>query len=442
MKTTTSELRRYITEELITYLGSGSLNTGQYVDSVDYSGLNVESFDELKQLHFVLYSDVVHYIHRLPDRIRRVKTVTRQQRETVRGGVRGTIDWQQTIRERGAVGYDDPTLFVVSNPAVKYDIPENRVLKKLLSVIAEPLTDQVEAIDQDWRSMWDDRDIVGLQTLKHNIYLDALPTSGAISLSDRDLETARRSRHQLYSEGHRLYRLYDDLMNNRFTRDPVRELLSETLVVPDQDHKLFELFCVFGILKKLRSLYSGLQMQQIDSNSSVLAAFDGPEQYVEVYYDQNGPLRFFEEYPSAENLDDPAIPDMLYRHRVALDSYENSLNSFLEKGTQHSFFNGRPDLLILRYQKSEGDSNGNKNLSEVLISEIKYTQSTATFSQGLRQLFEYMYFVQSSEGYVFNIGEDNPRVTGVLCTDGVDTETSSTDEITHLTTQSLLDESF
>jgi len=231
-------------------------------------------------------------------------------------------------------------------------------------------------------------------------------------------------------------------MNNRFTRDPVRELLSETLVVPDQDHKLFELFCVFGILKKLRSLYSGLQMQQIDSNSSVLAAFDGPEQYVEVYYDQNGPLRFFEEYPSAENLDDPAIPDMLYRHRVALDSYENSLNSFLEKGTQHSFFNGRPDLLILRYQKSEGDSNGNKNLSEVLISEIKYTQSTATFSQGLRQLFEYMYFVQSSEGYVFNIGEDNPRVTGVLCTDGVDTETSSTDEITHLTTQSLLDESF
>lgn len=443
MKTPASELRRHVTEELITYLGSGSLNTGQYIDAVDYRGLNIDSFDELKQLHFVLYSDVVEYINRLPDRLRRIKTITRQQRETVRGGVRGAIDWQQTIRERGAAGYDDPTLFVVSNPAIEYDISENRVLKKLLSVIAEPLTDHIEAIDQEWRSMWDDRDIVSLQqTLKHNLYLDALPSPAEIRLSERDLETARRSRHQLYSEGHRLYRLYDDLMNDHFEREPVRELLSETLIIPDQDYKLFELFCVFGVLRRLRVRYPALQMQRIDSNSPVLASFDDSEQYIEVYYDQNGPLRFFAEYPSAEDLDDPAIPDVLYRHRVALDSYEQSLSSFLSKGAQHSFFNGRPDLLILRYEKRGEGGNEAKDLAEVLISEIKYTQSATTFSQGLRQLFEYMHLVQSSKGYLFEIGEERPQVTGILCTDGVDTEITSTGQVTHLTTQSLLEECF
>ncbi|WP_256545423.1 hypothetical protein [Halobellus inordinatus] len=443
MKTPASELRRHVTEELITYLGSGSLNTGQYVDAVDYSGLNIESFDELKQLHFVLYSDVVEYIDRLPDRLRRIKTITRQQSETVRGGVRGAIDWQQTIRERGAAGYDDPTLFVVSNPAVEYDIPENRVLKKLLAVIAEPLTTQIESINQEWRSMWDDRDIVGLQqTLKHNIYLDALPAPEEISLSERDLDTARRSRHQLYSEGHRLYRLYDDLMNDRFAREPVRDLLNETLIVPDQDHKVFELFCVFGVLRRLQSRYRDIQVQRIDSDSSVLASFDSPDQYIEVYYDQNGPLRFFEEYPSAVELDDPTIPDVLYRNRVALDSYEDSLETFLSKGTQHSFFNGRPDLLILRYEKRKGGSIGGETLSEVLIGEMKYTQSASTFSQGLRQLFEYIYFVQSAEGYLFDIGNHNPEITGILCTDSVDTETTSTDSITHLTTQTLLETCF
>jgi hypothetical protein len=443
MKTPTSELRRHVTEELITYLGSGSLNTGQYVDVIDYSGLNIDSFDELKQLHFVLYSDVAEYIDRLPDRLRRIKTITRQQRETVRGDVRGAIDWQQTIRERGAAGYDDPTLFVVSNPAVEYDIPENLVLKKLLSVIAEPLTDQVEAIDQDWRSMWDDRDIVGLQqTLKHNIYLDALSAPEKIRLSKRDLETARRSRHQLYSEGHRLYRLYDDLMNDRFAREPVRDLLTETLIIPHQDHKVFELFCVFGILRRLRSRYPDLQMQRIGSDSSLLASFDSPDQSIEVYYNQNGPLQFFEEYPSAEELDDSATPDKLHRHRVALDSYEDGLAKFLSKSTQHSFFNGRPDLLILQYEKIEDNSSDRENLSEVLIGEIKYTQSTTTFSQGLRQLFEYMYFVQSDEGYIFDIDNDNPHITGILCTDGVETEMSSTDGVTHLTTQSLLEQCF
>ena len=302
-KTDPATLRAAVTEELITYLGAGTINQERYAEAIDYAGLQIENFDQLKKLHFVLAPDVVEYVERISDWIRRVKTVTREQTETVRGEVRGSIDWRQTHQTRAKAGYDDPTLFVVRDAEIEYDIPENRVVKKLLTVIAEPLTDVIEPIDYEWRAMWDDQDIVGLQQLlAHNLYLDALPAPEAITLSERDLTAARQSRHRLYTESHRLYRLYDDLLNDRFGETGVQELLSETLITPPADHRLFELFCVFGVIRRLRERYPDLELRRVDTETDVLARLESETERLEVYYDQSGPLRFFEAYPSHEEL--------------------------------------------------------------------------------------------------------------------------------------------
>ena len=175
-KTDPAALRAAVTEELITYLGAGTINQERYAEAIDYAGLQIENFEQLKRLHFVLAPDVVEYVERIPEWIRRVKTVMREQTETVRGEVRGSIDWRRTHQTRAKAGYDDPTLFVVHDAEIEYDIPENRVVKKLLAAIAEPLTNNIEPIDYEWRAMWDDQDIIELQQLlAHDLYLDARP---------------------------------------------------------------------------------------------------------------------------------------------------------------------------------------------------------------------------------------------------------------------------
>lgn len=442
-KTSTSTLSSYVTEELITYLGEGALNSTQYVETIDYSGLEIQDFDRLKKLHFVLYEDVVDYIEKLPERLRRIKTVTNHDDEVVRGEVRGSVDWQQTIQQRAAVGYDDPTLFVVSNPEVEYDIPENRVVKKLLALIAEPLTEDIEAIKQEWRDMWDDRDIVNLQqTLAHNIYLDALPSPDEISLSSRDLTTARRSRHRLYAEGYRLYRLYDDLMNNRFDRQAVRDLLTETLITPTKDYKLFELFCVFGVVRRLQQRYPKMELQPIKPKMEALAWLDSPDRRVEVYYDQNGPLSFFEAYPDSDTLAKLGVPKMVQRQAEAFEAQERAVEDFLSRGSQHSFYSGRPDFLVLVYQKegtSEQTADDAGELTDVLLGEVKYTRSKRTFSRGLRELFEYLYFARKNDQYLFGEAGMDSKVVGILCTDGVSTDTDSSEGVTHVTTDVLGD---
>ncbi len=439
-KTDPATLRSAVTEELITYLGAGTLNQAQYAEAIDYAGLEIDNFDQLKKLHFVLAPDVIDYIEQVPEWVRRIKTVTREQTETVRGEIRGSIDWRQTHQERAKAGYDDPALFVVNDAEIAYDIPENRVVKKLLAAIAGPLTTEIEPIDYEWRSMWDDQDIVELQQiLASNMYLDALPDPEEITLSERDLATTRRSRHRLYTESHRLYRLYDDLLNDRFENDGVQELLSETLITPPETHKLFELFCVFGVLRQLRNRYPTLELRRIDTNTEVLAMLEDETRQLEVYYDQTGPLTFFETYPSASELATQDAPEMVHRHVAALEAHERAADAFLDKGSQRSFFNGRPDFLVLH---SELDDEGSsKTLTEAIIGEVKYTRSASTFSSGLRELLEYRHFAREEQTYLFGSEATDVEVIGCLCTDGVETDTATAESIRHLTTADFLEHS-
>mgnify|MGYP006272365667 CR=1 FL=1 len=437
-KTDPSVLRSTVKEELITYLCAGKINKEQYSEALDYTGLNIENFDQLKKLHFVLASDVVEYIEGIPEWIRRIKTVTREQTETVRGEVTGSVDWRQTQQTRAKAGYDDPTLFVVRDAEIAYDIPENRVVKKLLAAIAEPLTNDIEPIEYEWRSMWDNQDIVELQQLlAHNLYLDALPDPEDITLAERDLSTARQSRHRLYTESYRLYRIYDDLINDRFNEDGVQELLSETLITPPADYKLFELFCLFGVMWRLRNQYPNLSLRRVDAETDVLALLEDETRRLEVYYDQSGPLRFFEAYPSSEDLAAREAPEMVQRQAAALERHERAVNAFLGAGSNRSFFNGRPDFLVLQYETNDEDARD--TLTNAIIGEVKYTQSINTFSSGLRELQEYLHFARENGHYLFSSDTSKVEVTGILCTDGVETEVGQAEYIRHLTTREIME---
>ncbi|WP_144927837.1 hypothetical protein [Halorubrum salsamenti] len=423
------ELGSLITPELISYLGAGTMNPQRLATSVDYAGLNIENLNQLKQLHFVLYSDVVQYVERLEERLRRVKTEQQQHDEVTHGEVRGPIQWQQTFQQRPQTG--DKTLFVISNPAIELDIPENRVVKKLLATIAAPLREDIENADRSWRSMWDDADIVDFQrTLESNVYLNQLPPADTIEITDQDLATTRRSRHRLYSKAAELYRLYEDLLNDRYDEPDVQKLFRETIVTPTKDYVLFELFCVLSEIRRLQRDHDELALQRIEPGMDELALMENDRRRVAVYYDQGGPLDFFTaHFDAAELRRDWDVPTPMIRRAEALERHESLVESFLESGKQHSYYSGRPDLLVVEYEKTD-DS---ERLDRVRLGEAKYTRSQSTFATGLRELLEYVHFAQEAgqDGYVFDDQLDTADMDAILFTDGVKTTLDAVDGVEH-----------
>ena len=434
VKTPPEQLASYVTDELVTYLGSGRLNEFVLTSTIDFSGLDIEDLDQLKQLHFVLSDAVVEFIRKLPERLRRVKSVNQRTSRLERGAVRGKIDWQGTLQTRAKTGFNDRTLFVVDRPEVEYDIPENRVLKKLLAVIAEPLARDIEGTAQEWRAAWDDADIVRLQrTLANNVYLDALPDSAELTLSGRDIETARRSRHRLYADAARLYRLYDDLLNDRLDRPAVQELLRETLVVPAEPHRLFELCCVFGTIHRLQHEYGNLTLQRVEPGMDELARLESDDYRIDVYYDQTGPLHFAEPLPSVVELQRRGADERFIRLARVGEQHQEAMSAFLGQSSDGLLYSGRPDVLVLRYEKSESRD---EQLADCVIGEVKYTESKATFSAGVRELLEYVAFARDESEY---LNDSSVEVTGLIYTDGVETRTDRGSGVRHLSTDSFID---
>lgn len=439
MTTPRKELVDEVAEELITYLGSGTLNETALTRSLSYEGLDISDFEELKKLHFALAEDVSTYVQNLPEWIRRLRTENRNRRELSRGEIRGAIDWKQTKEQRHKTGFDDPTLFVTSIPDQQYDIPENRLVKKLITHIINSV-DELTGVDEDWQTRWNGHQIEQLrEILERNVYLEDLPDPEDIQLTERELNQIARARREIYVKGQSLYQKYLDLMENRFERPGVSELLKETLVEPTKDYKLFELFCLFGIIRRLKMQFPELSLKSTHSNTEAIAVLEDSTQRLNVYYNQGGPLQFFEKYPTSEELQKEGAREIFIRQSKSLEYTKERLSTFLDRGSNQNFFAGRPDIIVLRYEKTDSS----EVLRNVTIGEVKHTDSESTFASGLRELHEYLIFVQSEEfGYLLDT-DWTPQISirGLICTDGVSTDQTSVGEIEHLDTIDLKDNS-
>ncbi|QLG27975.1 hypothetical protein HUG10_10590 [Halorarum halophilum] len=432
-RTSAETLRKTVTAELITYLGAGRINTTQLAQTIDYRDQNIESLEELKRLRFVLHEPVLKYIEQVPKWLRRIKTDHRTETQTVQGEVRGRIDWPQTTQIRSQAGFTDPSQFAITSPVLQYDLPENRVIKKLLSEIMLTVNQEIAGTTYDW-SQWDKPAIDRLTTtVTENRYLNELPDADAINITNRDLKAAKQSRHELYRRSEQLYRLLDDLLNDRYEQPQVQSVLKETVIAPTKNHKLFELFCLFAYVEQLQKAHSGIQLHPIRSGMGPFAVLQGDTQQIEVYYDQTGPLTFRESFDSLGPVDE--LPETIQRHVEAVERHSKLAEQFLKRKNQDAFYEGRPDLLVLKYRTDEGK----RILEHVTIGEFKYTKSEETFSQGLRELLEYIQFAKSESEYLIDNGSHNQRlaIRGILCTDGVATEQDTVDTVTHYTSETL-----
>lgn len=417
-----------VQSELVTFLQSGTIGETDVVSTLDFTSLEIEDFSRLKRIHFCLSDPVVQFVEKLSNRVRSIKTANQRERIHTRGEIRGSIDWNQTTKLRHTESYGDRTLFACESPYVEYDIPENLVLKRLLWIVRYTAERELSNIDYAWRrEQWPDEQIQDyLRLYSNNIHLNRIRDGVDINPTSRHLTAARTSREVLYTDAYDLYDTYEQLQANQFNDETVQSLLRETLVIPERLPRLFELYCVFNLIRALSRLYPRLSLQIIEPGASEIAALENERVRIEVYHDQQGNLQFHEPLPE-EELTTP----FFRRYQEVVETHAELMNAFLDRGAGKTLYSGRPDIVVEVYEKESGQTVPRR----VLLGEIKYTESEQTFTRGLRELLEYTRYARVGDIYLNETTESS--VGGLLITDGVETA-PVTGAIQHLPAESLL----
>ena len=448
-RTTDRELLEAIAEDFHTYLRRG-VRFERVIGSA-HPELDIDDIETLLRIHFVLTDagedessvGVLDFMRELEGRIRHMKTTTSRESIERRGEIRGRIDWQQTVKKRSRAGRIDEPIFVSRLPEEHYDIDENLVLKRLLTIIYDIVSgDLAYAIENpdgyDWLGRWVDTDTDerGLnpepaaemleRIYERNIYLQRIDVEDT-EITDRTIESVKRSRSQFYREAAVLLDRYRQLMNHELDSEDAREILDHTLIAPENVEVLFELYWLFRILDAYDEVQYRVLTDQRDDPSTIAIWDEDGSRYV-ISHNSTGRGLTFNESPEGEVIE----PDgYLYRMNEVLSRWQLLSENIFDRHGRNSLWGGRPDIVLERQQE---DESGVWVLEQVFIGEVKYTQNVDYVANGLRELLEYMAFVRHRTGdkeYVEGPEQvlDSVSVRGLLFVDDLGRETKSGEEI-------------
>ncbi len=393
-KTPGKELVDKVAPEMAAYLRKGCINPDLIEDNLSYVGIDrIQDLESILKIHFVLTDEVVDYIKALPERVRRIKTESKKQMVESKGEIRGSIDWSRTLPRRQI----DGSVFICHNPTRNYDVPENIVLKELLSVIYEVLEyDLKKPIQEDYNWLKKLRDEERINQLKNifnrNVHINRISQPVEYGATDRDISVAENSRKELYVDSASLLLKYRRMIELDLDEEEIKKLLDETLILPGEVHKLFEFYAIFSYLKILGREY---EVRPIRAGASPIAEFVEDDLVVAVYHDNTGNMRF---YGDIEELkDEECTIEHLEQYRRSVVEHADIIKGFLDE-VKGSFYSGRPDMLI-EYRRDGV-------LERLVIGEFKYSRGKQTFSKGLKELSEYIHFAKEVRGERHLIDEE------------------------------------
>ncbi len=417
----TDDILEQLTEDILVYVMQGSFPERELARSIKPEQLDerFEEYELLLDLHFILQEDVVTFIRELRAHLRSIRTETRTTSRTRRGTVDGRINWGRTIKKRYAEHPRDASIFVCDNRSENYDIPENIVLKRFISVIHRTIQEAKAYLsaDYDWvRETWKGNEdlIEELQRIvERNVHVRRIREPDTYEPTERMLTTAANSRHEVYRNAASLLRARRRL----FRGEPaeIRRLLEETAITPDDENTLFELFVLFRFVATLEELReSQPQFKTIATGRQEVARFAGETEIV-LYHDNSAADRelSFVAVPDAEKEDHSRT------ETVQLVAQEIAGNYFGKTYENHT---GRPDVIVLEII-SEG---GNEH--EYLIVEVKNSTNEETIRRGIKETLEYLAFLRVNESFVF--GAENGEYfgsgwNGLLVVQDIEHETAS-----------------
>lgn len=411
-----------LSEDILTYAMQGAFPERELARTIKPAALDerFEDYELLLDLHFVLKPNVVEFVRHLSKRLRNIRTETQTVSRTQRGTVDGHVNWGATVKERQTRNPTDGSLFVCDNRSEDYDIPENIVLKKLLSVIHRTLREAADFLKGEYawvRETWkgDETLIDDLRrVVDRNVHVRRIRDPDTYEPTERMLTTAAQSRQVIYREAAALLRTRKRLFDG--DADEIRTLLNETAITPDDEHALFELFVLFRFVATLEDLRDDqAQFKTIASDRQEVARIDGEKEIV-LYHDTSARDRNLS-FLAAPGADEASSGRADAVQRVAR---EVASNYFGDSFRNHT---GRPDIIVLEVISEE------TNEHEYLITEVKNSTNTETIRQGIKETLEYLAFLRVDGEYVFGTDEPDEYFgtgwNGLLVVQDLEDETQS-----------------
>jgi hypothetical protein len=416
------EILEQLTQDVLAYVMRGGFPESEVARSIKPEGLDERfaEYETLLDLHFVLKDDVVGFIGELDARLRSVRTETERVSRTRRGTVDGRIDWAATTKRRYSGNPSDRSLFVCENRSEDYDIPENVVLKQLLSVVYTTLEAAEEYLDGDYewvRETWKgDTELIAdlRRVMERNVHVRRIRDPETYEPTERMLTAAESSRQPVYREAAALLRTRDRIFDG--DEAEIRSLLDETAVTPDDDNTLFELFVLFRFVAVLERLEDGqVQFETISSGRQEVARLDGDREIV-LYHDNSAADRDLSFLAEPET--EPGTASRTERvQQVALDV----ANGYFQK-REFRNHTGRPDVIVLEIRDEAADER------EYLVAEVKNSTRTDTIRRGIKEILEYLAFLRVNEEFVFEGDYFGTGWNGVLVVQDLDEPTADVTE--------------
>lgn len=381
MKVKPETIIKEISNDFLTYLKAGNINTKSFTKKIDRN-IKIENFDNLLKIHFVLKKDVINFVSNLEDRIRQIKTTVKKDINIFNGKVKGRINWRKTISERYSKNPKNKMLFACSQREKNYNISENLVLKKLLQTINQIVYKDVSyAFDNEyeWFEEWFKEDNLRQELNKFyhkNVYLRRISLE-KVKITNRMIQRAKKSRQILYKEAAKLLEEYNKIINWEINEKEAMELLKNTFIEPKKPEVLFELYWVFKILKQ----FDNPKLKLINPGNDFIASWNKDSFNYKLYHDSTGSFNFKETFDSIKEED-----NFLGRELKVIKKLKE-----LKLSNSDSLWGGRPDIMLERYKGGKIES--------VFIGEVKYTENKNYSIQGLKELLEYIALIKNKKGY-------------------------------------------
>lgn len=255
--------------------------------------LEIKEVNLLSTVHFLLSDETKKLVEIVPRILRRLSHSTQKERVENRGYVRGRIDWNLTIKERCAQGYNQ-TIFVCRPPSRIYNLPENQLLKLVLTQIKRLIEEtanlpKVEEKNirleklrtEDGKEKWTDR-IVWLKYHVNNALKNAhlrevdLPKQVNQQMIRR-AQTARNKDYEFVGDSYSLHRHIIQKMDEGI----LRELIEMRILEPLEKDTLYELFVLFEVMD---SLGNPEEINLIRPGAKAIGKYKIGEETVGVYF--------------------------------------------------------------------------------------------------------------------------------------------------------------
>ena len=413
-KITAEAMLEEISDELIIYLKQGSIRVDSFLKKVD---LNINNFEQLLRIHFLLKEEVKEFIEDLPYLIRNIKTSTQKTNREVNGEIRGRIDWQATISNRSKNAYTNSNTFVCQQVDKDFNIKENLVLKKFLNILNNILYNDLNSSwnDYSWLSDWFNND--GLfknfeQIMSKNVYLKRISLDNTI-ISERMIADSKKSRNSLYRRAAELLEFYFDYIENNSWKNrdeennKILELLRKSFIKPEKDSVLFELYWVIQLIRANANEY---KLNLLDGSSNLTAEWLRGDYEYRLYHDSTASNELYWNV----DLNEIKNSSNSYLKRKAL-SYKNAqkISNIFSSKINSSYWSGRPDITIEIRNRSDN------SLKKIVLAEVKHTRNHETAKSGLKELLDYIYLIKDNNDQYFDLEQNEIEIEGLLLVDQI-----------------------